>query len=68
MRGAITVLFVFGLALVLFGLWGVLTQAGQATFPEMDGMIPFFAGVAGVGCLGVAGVWLLVRLLRARRH
>ncbi len=55
-----------GLVLAGFGWWGVFTVAGQAIYPEMAGMTPFFSGIAGLAFLLIAGVGLAV--LRRRRN
>ncbi len=49
------VCLLLSLVLGTFGWWGYYTAAGQKTFDEMSGMIPFFA-------LLVAGVLFLVGL------
>ena len=49
----------FGFLSLAFGFWGLNTPAGQARFDEMDGMYPFFAGVAG-GVLFAIGVVLVI--------
>ena len=53
----LAVLGVIGLA---FGGWGLYTPGGAAMFDEMDGLYPFFGGVAGGICLFVAGIVLIV--------
>ena len=44
--------------LMVFGVWGMFTDAGGRRYDEMAGMIPFFALVAG-GALSLAAavVW-----------
>lgn len=39
----------FTLGLSLFGLcwWGLCTTAGRVAFPEMAGLVPFYAGLLG---------------------
>ena len=50
------------LVLVAFAGWGLLTQSGNASFDEMDGMIPFAAALlAPLLCLAAGGVWLIGR-------
>ncbi len=58
------VLLAAGLALVAFAWWGMETAAGMRAFDEMAGMIPFFAGVAGVALAGIGLAWLLWRRVR----
>ncbi|MGC4090189.1 MAG: hypothetical protein QM756_20380 [Polyangiaceae bacterium] len=49
-----------GAALIAFAAWGLFTPAGAGAFDEMDGLIPFFAGLLGVGLvLGGGLVWWL---------
>jgi hypothetical protein len=48
--------------LICFGWWGLRTQAGVRAFDEMDGLIPFFAGVLGIiGLCAVAVISLFQR-------
>ncbi len=55
-------LLCLAVALAAFAYWGLFTQAGGRAFDEMDGMIPFFAGVASP-ILAAAGalLWFLGR-------
>lgn len=64
---AILVLAMAGAALALFGWWGIYTAAGMRRYDEMDGLIPFFAGVAGLFLLAVAAIVTLFALWRSRR-
>ena len=64
MRIAAGVLAAAGIALAAFGWWGMYTAAGNRRFDEMDGLIPFFAGCAGLLLLAVA---VIVALLAWRR-
>ena len=41
-------LLLLALGLGVFAWWGLSTSAGARAFDEMDGLIPFFAGVLGV--------------------
>ena len=43
-----SVLLLPAAALLAFGYWGFFTRAGNTRFDEMDGMIPYFALVAGL--------------------
>lgn len=67
MKIAALVLAVVGAALVVFGWWGIYTAAGMRRYDEMDGLIPFFAGVAGLFLLAVAVIVALFVLWRSRR-
>ena len=64
---AILILAVAGAALAVFGWWGIYTAAGMRRYDEMDGLIPFFAGVAGLFLLAVAAIVALFALWRSRR-
>ncbi|MEM7300929.1 MAG: hypothetical protein AAF468_07580 [Pseudomonadota bacterium] len=57
-------LFILALTLLLFGYWGLETQSGRATFDEMDGLIPFFAGVIGGMFLLISLIWLTINRFR----
>ena len=50
------VLALASLAGLVFGWWGLETVAGRRQFDEMAGMIPFFAGIASLVLLVVAGI------------
>jgi heme/copper-type cytochrome/quinol oxidase subunit 2 len=45
---------VLGVASMAFGYWGLMTEAGRVSFDEMDGMIPFAVGIAGIAIVVVA--------------
>ena len=69
MKMVIAVLVVLGLLGVAFGVWGLFTDAGRARFDEMDGLIPFFGGVAGAILIIAGAVIPAFRfLLRARKR
>ncbi|MCB1541596.1 MAG: hypothetical protein KDJ25_12405 [Rhodoblastus sp.] len=69
MKIVIAILVVLGLLGLAFGVWGLFTDAGRARFDEMDGLIPFFGGVAGAILIIAAAVIPAVRfLLSARRR
>jgi hypothetical protein len=55
---------VLAIGLGIFSWWGMLTATGQRRFDEMDGMYPFFAGVAA-GVFLIAGAVLVA--LRYKR-
>ncbi|HET7464925.1 MAG TPA: hypothetical protein VFJ82_27020 [Longimicrobium sp.] len=67
MRTAAAVLASLGIALAAFGWWGVFTGAGMRRYEEMDGLIPFFAGCAGLFLLAAAIVALAAWWRSARR-
>ena len=67
MKIATVALAVAGAALGGFGWWGIYTAAGMRRYDEMDGLIPFFAGVAGLFLLAVAAVVALFAMGRSRR-
>jgi hypothetical protein len=67
-KNAAAVLAIIGLALVVFGWWGIYTAAGMRRYDEMDGLIPFFAGVAGLFLLALAGMVALFAAWRSRRR
>jgi hypothetical protein len=68
MKAAATVLAIVGAALCAFGWWGIDTAAGQRRYDEMDGLIPFFAGCAGLFLLAVAAILALLAWRRAVRR
>lgn len=70
MRGLLTVgptvLLVLALLLGAFCYWGLFTGSGQRQFDEMDGLIPFYAGILAIVALllfaaGKALHWLTRR-------
>ena len=66
MRILITILLSAAVALGAFAWWGMFTAGGRRRFDEMDGLYPFFAGVAaGVLALVAAVLWV-VRLMSGR--
>ncbi|HEU4561730.1 MAG TPA: hypothetical protein VFS20_28150 [Longimicrobium sp.] len=67
MKKAAAVLAIIGFALAVFGWWGIYTAAGMRRYDEMDGLIPFFGGVAGLFLLGLAGIVALFAAWRSRR-
>lgn len=67
MRTFLTFLLFTGLALVGFGWWGLFTKSGQAEYPEMAGLIPFYSAGAGVGCILLGGIVHAFRYWRRRR-
>jgi hypothetical protein len=58
-----TVAAIFGAAaipLAIFCYWGLFTAGGMHAYDEMDGYIPFFAGVLAtiLAVMAVLGWWL----------
>jgi hypothetical protein len=47
MRRAALICLILAAALAGFAWWGLFTAGGNRSFDEMDGMIPFAAGVLG---------------------
>ena len=69
MKIVIAILIVLGLLGMALGVWGLFTDAGRARFDEMDGLIPFFGGVAGAILIIAGAVIPAFRfLLRARKR
>lgn len=61
-----TVALVLALLLGAFSYWGLFTGSGQRQFDEMDGLIPFYAGMLAIVALllfagGTALRWLTAR-------
>ncbi|KLN61877.1 hypothetical protein WH96_06270 [Kiloniella spongiae] len=50
------VIFLVGLVGVVFGMWGIYTDAGRARFDEMDGLYPMFSALLG-------GILVLVSII-----
>jgi hypothetical protein len=46
--------------LVMFGAWGLMTDAGQRQFPEMAGMVPYFALALAAVLLVLTGIANLI--------
>jgi hypothetical protein len=65
-RVVIGLLAALGTGLMTFGYRGLQTVAGGKAFDEMDGMIPFGAGVLGVALLIVATVTAVISFWRRR--
>jgi hypothetical protein len=59
--------FVAGLALIVFGWWGFFTRSGQHAFPEMAGILPFYAFGLGLAFLFLISVVCLIYRRRRRR-
>jgi hypothetical protein len=57
MRALANVCLLMGFLVIAFALWGTFTIGGQSRFDEMDGLYPYFAGLAGA-CLFVVGISL----------
>lgn len=57
-------LIVCGAVGLAFAYWGLETSMGRAHFDEMDGLYPFFGGVAGIVLILAGLVTLLVERIR----
>ena len=58
MKLASTIFALIGCCCLAFAWWGMNTSAGRSRFDEMDGLYPFFTGIAG-------GVLLILALVIA---
>jgi hypothetical protein len=67
-RAAAALVAIVGLALALFGWWGMYTAAGRHRYDEMDGLIPFFAGCVGLVLLAVALLVATIRRWKSARR
>jgi hypothetical protein len=54
MKLLIIILIFAGLVGVAFGAWGIYTPQGRTKFDEMDGLYPFFSGIAGIVSVVIA--------------
>jgi len=70
MKVVLSLFLLFGLMLVGFCGWGMFTTSGQAAFPEMAGLLPFYAGALGGAIVLLTGLVYLFRRWpnRHRRH
>ena len=64
MKVFLSLFLVFGVTLIAFCGWGMFTTSGQAAFPEMAGLLPFYAGTLGSAIVLLTG---LVHLFYRRR-
>ena len=65
MKAFLIFFFLIGLALLGFCWWGMFTASGQSTFPEMAGILPFYAGGLGGAIVLLTG---LIHVFRRRRQ
>ena len=56
-----------GVALMVYGWWGIFTPSGQRAYDEMAGLIPLYGGILGAFLAVVGALILLMRRWRARR-
>jgi hypothetical protein len=64
MKVVLSLFLLFGVLLIAFCGWGMFTISGQATFPEMAGLLPFYAGTLGSAIVLLTG---LVYVFHRRR-
>jgi hypothetical protein len=65
MRRAALICLVLAVLLAGFAWWGMFTTGGNRTFDEMDGMIPFAAGVlSALLAIGAVITWGFSRTRR----
>ncbi|GHB68375.1 hypothetical protein GCM10008107_17310 [Psychrosphaera saromensis] len=55
-----------GLALAIFGYWGLCTKAGNEVYPEMAGLIPFYSLLASLPFLLLAAIGAFVSYRKQR--
>lgn len=67
MRISALILTLIGLALALFSAWGMFTESGQRRFDEMDGLYPYFAGIAAIASFTVVGTMFAIAAWRTRK-
>jgi hypothetical protein len=68
MRALLALAVCVGLALMAWCGWGLFTKSGQAAYPEMAGLIPFYAGIGGAACLILAAGAYGFRCWRRNRN
>lgn len=68
MKIYLVVFLTLGLGLLGFSWWGLFTTAGQAAFPEMAGLLPFYAGGLGSTIIVLTGLISAIRRWRQRRN
>jgi hypothetical protein len=56
MKLFLTFFLLIGLALLGFCWWGMFTASGTSTFPEMAGILPFYAGGLGGAIILLTGL------------
>ena len=56
MKVVLSLFLLFGVTLIAFCGWGMLTTSGQAAFPEMAGLLPFYAGTLGSAIVLLTGL------------
>ena len=68
LRIVIAVLALSGFLAIGFCYWGLETAAGRTTFEGMPGLIPFYAGLGGLGMWGLALVIFAINLWIRRKN
>ena len=66
MKVVLSLFLIFGVTLIAFCGWGMLTNSGQAAFPEMAGLLPFYAGTLGSAIVLLTGLVYVFHRLRDR--
>jgi len=56
MKVVLSLFLLFGVILIAFCGWGMFTTSGQAAFPEMAGLLPFYAGALGTAIVLLTGL------------
>jgi hypothetical protein len=66
MKMFLTFFCLIGFALFAFCWWGMFTTTGTSTFPEMAGLLPFYAGGLGGAIIVLTGLIYAFRRWRRR--
>ncbi len=64
MKIFLLIFLAIGLGLLGACWWGLYTAAGQAAFPEMAGILPYYFGALGGAIVLLTGLISLFRRLR----
>jgi len=66
MKLAAAIFAVLGIALAIYGWWGIFTKAGQRKYDEMDGFYPFFIGLGGLASILIAVILIIIAVWRSK--
>lgn len=66
MQAVLLLFLLLGLSLLGFCWWGLETAAGAAAFPEMAGLLPFYAGALGGAIVLLTALIYVIRRWRRR--